>query len=382
VVSTASTDESGSTGDGSTDDGSIDESSSTGGGAVPVREEDAFDVAAVAAWLSDHAGIDGTPSVRQFPGGASNLTYLLSYDDRDLVLRRPPAGAKAKSAHDMFREYRIQSALRPVFGLVPAMVGFCDDPAVIGTDFYVMDKLDGTILRKDLPDGWAPSEADLSTLCRNAIDVLIDLHGVDPAAAGLEDLGRGEGYVGRQVAGWSRRFRAARTPDVGDYERVMAWLDEHQPADVGSCLIHNDYRFDNLVLAADDPLTVLGVLDWEMATRGDPLMDLGGALAYWVESTDDEFAQLFRRQPTNAPGMWKRADVVAYYGERTGLSVAPEQWQFYEVFGLFRFAVIAQQIYYRFFHGQTHNEVFAVFGDGSRYLEGRCLAAIESASLG
>jgi aminoglycoside phosphotransferase (APT) family kinase protein len=345
-----------------------------------VRDEDAFDVAAVAAWLSDHAGINGTPEVRQFPGGASNLTYLLSYDERELVLRRPPAGAKAKSAHDMGREYRIQSALKPVFGLVPAMVGFCDDPAVIGSDFYVMDKLGGTILRKDLPADWALSEADVSTLCRNAFDVLIDLHGVDPAAAGIEDLGRGEGYVGRQVAGWSKRFRAARTPDVGDYERVMSWLDEHQPADVGSCLIHNDYRFDNLVLAPDDPLQVIGVLDWEMATLGDPLMDLGGALAYWVEATDDDFAQLFRRQPTNAPGMWKRADVVAYYAERTGLSVTPEQWRFYEIFGLFRFAVIAQQIYYRYFHGQTHNEAYAAFGDGSRYLEGRCLAVIQKAT--
>jgi aminoglycoside phosphotransferase (APT) family kinase protein len=351
-------------------------SSTNDGDPGQVRAEDAFDVAAVATWLSEQAGIDGTPRVRQFPGGASNLTYLLSYDDLDLVLRRPPTGAKAKSAHDMAREYRIQSGLKPVFGLVPSMIGFCDDPAVIGTEFYVMERLDGTILRKELPEEWALSDADVSTLCRNAVDVLIGLHGVDPAAAGLEDLGRGEGYVARQVAGWSERFRAARTPDVGDYEAVMAWLSEHQPADVGSCLIHNDFRFDNLVLAPDDPLQVLGVLDWEMATIGDPLMDLGGTLTYWVESGDDAFAQSFRRQPTNAPGMWKRADVLAHYADRTGLAVGPEQWRFYEVFGLFRLAVIAQQIYYRYFHGQTHNKAYAAFGDGARYFEGRCLAVI------
>ena len=354
-------------------------STSTGhGGAGRVRDEDAFDVEAVAAWLADHAGIDGTPAVRQFPGGASNLTYLLSYDDLDLVLRRPPAGAKAKSAHDMGREYRIQSGLKPVFGLVPAMVGFCEDAGVIGSDFYVMERLEGTILRKDFPRDWSLSEAEISTLCRNAIDVLIDLHAVDPVAAGLEELSRGEGYVGRQVAGWSERFRTARTPDVGDYERVMGWLDEHQPADVGSCLIHNDFRFDNLVLAVDDPLRIEGVLDWEMATIGDPLMDLSGTLAYWVESSDDEFAQGFRRQPTTTPGMWKRADVLAHYADRTGRSVTPEQWRFYEVFALFRLAVIAQQIYYRYFHGQTHNDTFAEFGDGARYFEGRCLSLIDA----
>jgi len=368
-VSTGST-----TGDGSTTD------DVRAGDAGRVRDEDAFDVAAVATWLADHADIEGIPAVRQFPGGASNLTYLLSYPEQELILRRPPAGVKAKGAHDMGREYRIQSALKPVFGLVPEMIGFCDDESVLGSDFYVMEKLDGTILRRDLPPDLDLAEADVSVLCRNAVDVLIDLHGVDPVAAGLGDLGKGEGYVRRQVEGWSMRFRNAHTPDVGDYERVMTWLAEHQPGDVGSCLIHNDFRFDNLVLAREDPLSVTGVLDWEMATVGDPLMDLGGALAYWVEAGDDEFAQQFRRQPTNVPGMWKRAEVVDYYAERTGRAVTPEQWRFYAAFGQFRYAVIAQQIYYRYFHGQTHNELYAFFGDGSRYLEGRCLAVIDGDS--
>jgi aminoglycoside phosphotransferase (APT) family kinase protein len=346
----------------------------SGNPAREVREEDAFDVAAVAGWLAREAGVEGTPEVRQFPGGASNLTYLLTYPDRELILRRPPAGVKAKSAHDMGREYRIQSALGPVFGKVPAMVGFCEDPSVIGSEFYVMEKLEGTILRKDLPREWDVTPEEVSQLCRRAVDVLIELHGVSVSAAGLSDLGKGEGYVARQVGGWSRRYRAARTDDVGDGEAVMAWLAEHQPTDVGSCLIHNDFRFDNLVL--DDAREVIGVLDWEMATVGDPLMDLAGGLAYWVEAGDDETFQLFRRQPTTAPGMWTRAEVFDYYTSRTGLAVTPEEWRFYEVFGLFRLCVIMQQIYSRYFHGQTHNPDFAILGEAGRYLEGRCLAVI------
>jgi aminoglycoside phosphotransferase (APT) family kinase protein len=187
------------------------------------------------------------------------------------------------------------------------------------------------------------------------------------------------------VSGWSDRFRRARTDNVGDYEKVMAWLDEHQPADVATCVIHNDFRFDNVVLAPahePDPLRVVGVLDWEMATLGDPLMDLSGALAYWIQADDDEFFSEFRRQPTNLPGMLTRAEVVAEYTARSGLSVTPGQWTFYEVFGLFRLAVIAQQIYYRYHHGQTHNEAYARFLPITQYLEGRCERLIATGEAG
>lgn len=340
-----------------------------------LREEDAFDVVAAAAWLREHAAGDRTelaevPEVRQYGGGASNLTYLLRYPGRDLVLRRPPAGTKAAGAHDMAREFRLQAALHPVFPRVPRMVALCEDESVLGAPFYVMDRVPGTILRKELPAEL--SAQDASALCSHALDVLIELHGVDVQAAGLGALGRGSGYVERQVGGWSGRFRRARTEDVGDFEDVMAWLEAHRPDDVGSCLIHNDFRFDNLVLDADDPLQVVAVLDWELATVGDPLMDLGSALAYWVEPGDDDFLQAFRRQPTTAPGMWTRAQVVAAYGERTGRTVTAQQWLFYEVFGLFRVAVIAQQIHYRYVHGQTTNEAFATFGPVVGYLEARC----------
>ncbi|NUR07014.1 MAG: phosphotransferase family protein [Nocardioidaceae bacterium] len=327
-------------------------------------------------WLRAHGdGVpDGIPEVRQYPGGASNLTYLLCWPGRDLILRRPPAGVKAKSAHDMTREFTVQSRLAPVFPYVAGMVALCTDPDVIGSDFYVMDRLDGTILRRDLPPGLDLDADQARTLCRSFVDVLVELHAVDPAAAGLDELGKGSGYVARQVAGWSDRFRRARTDNVGDYERVMAWLDVQQPADVATCVIHNDFRLDNVVLAPDDPLQVVGVLDWEMATLGDPLMDLSGAMAYWIQADDDEMFQAFRRQPSQLPGMLTRQEVVDYYTARRGLTVTPEQWRFYEVFGLFRLGVIAQQIYYRYHHGQTHNEAYARFLPMVRYLEQRCEA--------
>jgi aminoglycoside phosphotransferase (APT) family kinase protein len=351
---------------------------------VEVREEDAFDVEAVAAWLRANATDvpDGTPQVRQFPGGASNLTYLLRYPSRDLILRRPPGGVKAKSAHDMRREFTIQSRLAPVFSYVPGMVAFCDDQDVIGSDFYVMERLEGTILRQDLPDGMSLTPHEARTLCTNFVDVLVELHSVDPVAAGLDDLGRGSGYVARQVGGWSDRYRKARTDNVGDYEEVMRWLDEHQPDDVATCVIHNDYRLDNAVLAADDPMRVLGVLDWEMATLGDPLMDLGGAMAYWIQPDDDEEYFAIRRQPSHLPGMLTRAELVEYYASRMNVEVTPEQWRFYEVFGLFRLGVIAQQIYYRYHHGQTTNEAYARFLPVVQYLDVRCRRLVDEAAGG
>jgi aminoglycoside phosphotransferase (APT) family kinase protein len=338
--------------------------------ARPVRTEDAFDVDAVTTWLQQHAdgpaGIEGTPEVRQFSGGASNLTYLLRYPARDLILRRAPRGTKARGAHDMHREYVIQSSLRDAFPYVARMVAFCDDDAVLGADFYAMDRIDGVIPRSEWPADVPLSADQARRLCLSAVDVLAELHAVDPGATGLTALGKGQGYVRRQVDGWSTRYRNARTDDVPDLEAVMQWLAEHQPDDVDTCVIHNDFKLDNLVLDPDDVTRVVGVLDWEMATLGDPLMDLAGSMAYWVEAGDSEEFQLMRRVPTHLPGMLTREEMVAAYAERTGRSVTPEQWRFYEVFGLFRLAVIAQQIYYRYVHGQTSNEAYAVFGPAVR----------------
>ena len=345
-------------------------------GARAVREEDAFDVPAVAAWLREHADpavraeLDGTPEVLQFSGGASNLTYLLRYPARDLILRRAPRGTKARGAHDMSREFRIQDQLKPVFPYVPAMVGFCDDEDVIGADFYVMERLDGIVPRGDAAAD-SLSAAQARQLCLNMIDVLVELHSVDPAEAGLESLGKGAGYVGRQVGGWSARYRNARTEDAPAFEDVMSWLAESQPEDVRTCVIHNDFKMDNLVFDRADPTKVVGVLDWEMATLGDPLMDLGGDLAFWVQADDDAEFQHFRRVPTHLPGMISRAEFVERYCERMGIDLTPEQWRFYEIFGLFRLAVISQQIYYRYFHKQTSNELFSLFGPAVHIAERR-----------
>lgn len=350
------------------------------GGAGPVREEDAFDVEAVRAWLADRGvRLTGDIEVRQFQGGASNLTYSLRTREADLILRRPPSGQKARGAHDMAREFRIQRALEEPFGLVPHMVALCEDESVIGSRFYLMQRLDGLIPRRELPPGAELDEAGVRRLCTHALDVLISLHRVDTGDPAIAALGKGTGYVRRQVEGWSTRFRNAHTPDVGDYEKVMAWLAAHQPDDVANCLIHNDFRFDNLVLDKADPTRIIGVLDWEMATLGDPLMDLGGTLAYWVGDDDDEFYRQFRRQPTHLPGMLRREEVVDYYCEAMGFDMTPARWRFYEVFGLFRLGVIAQQIHYRYFHRQTSNEAYAVFGPAAAYLEQRCLRIIGEA---
>jgi aminoglycoside phosphotransferase (APT) family kinase protein len=354
----------------------------------PVREEDAFDVSAVVAWLRGHAEVEvpeGVPEVRQFPGGASNLTYLLRWPPgvvgggRELILRRPPVGAKARGAHDMGREFLIQHALGSVYPYVAGMVGLCRDAAVLGSDFYLMEPLDGVILRRDLTVELEPDA--VSTLCEHAWEALVRLHEVDvDTVPELAGLGRGDGYVERQVAGWTERLSLAATDDLGDWGDITAWLDDCRPADSGRCLIHNDWRFDNLVLDPDDGLRVTGVLDWEMATVGDPLMDLGGALAYWIQRDDDAFFRDFRRQPTTVPGMWTRSQVVDWYCRRRGVSMTADRWRFYEAFGLFRLAVIIQQIWYRFAHGQTHNPAYAGFGAAVAYLEQRTRRVVSTGS--
>ncbi len=348
-----------------------------------VREEDAFDVATVAAWVREQApddlapDLEGEPRVRQFSGGASNLTYELAWPARSLVLRRPPHGALGGSAHNMRREHDLQAALAPVFGHVPRMVALCTDQTVLGADFYVMEKLEGTVLGRDVPEEVDLGPEAATRLCENALDVLVELHDVDVTRVpGLAALDRGDGYVERQVGQWTSRYRDARTPDVPDFEQVMDWLAQRVPADHPHTLIHNDFRLDNLVLAEDDPTRIVGVLDWELATVGDPLMDLGGSMAYWTQADDGEEAQRMRLQPTALPGMLTREQMVRRYCSARGITVTPQEWTFYEVFGHFRLAGIAQQIYHRYHHGHTTNPRFAAFGPMVHVLEGRCRALI------
>jgi len=245
----------------------------------------------------------------------------------------------------------------------------------MGCDFYVMERIEGIIPRANLPREVRLTPEQNRRLCHAVIDKLIELHQVDHVAAGLSHLGKGAGYVQRQIGGWSKRYVASRTWNVPRWGHVMDWLRANMPGDVATVVIHNDFRFDNLVLDPSDPMRIIGVLDWEMATLGDPLMDLGNSLAYWVEAGDDRLGRSLRRQPTNLPGMLTRREVVDYYCDR--MEQRPESWAFYEVYGLFRLAVIVQQIYYRYHHRQTRNPAFRNFWLANHYLHWRSRRALK-----
>jgi aminoglycoside phosphotransferase (APT) family kinase protein len=301
--------------------------------------------------------LTGKLEITQFPRGYSNLTYLLTIGDTELVLRRPPIGTKAKTAHDMSREFRMLSALRPVFPYCPKPILYSEDLSVMGSSFYVMERIKGIILRREQPSGIKFTPQQIDELCRKLVDVHVELHSIDYRAVGLMDYTKPEGYVQRQVEGWSRRYRAARTPDAPDCETVMQWLAASLPPDTTKpTVVHNDFRFDNAVLDENDPMKIIGVLDWEMATVGDPLMDLGNSLAYWVQNDDPPEMQLMRLTPVDLQGLFTRKEIVRYYGEKSGRAV--DDMHYYYCFGLFRLAVIAQQIYYRYYHGQTKDERF------------------------
>lgn len=302
-------------------------------------------------------GLEGDLEILQFPSGFSNLTYLLTVGDREMVLRRPPVGSKPKSGHDMKREFTVLSALQTAFPYCPVPIALCEDESILGAPFYVMQRLRGTIVRSDLPRGLELSPEEIGALFDRVVGVHAELHLVDPARVGLQDFGRPDGYAGRQVGGWSERFRRSRTPNVPDGERVMEWLTSEIPADPDrTSLIHNDFRLDNLVLDSADPLRIVGVLDWEMATLGDPLMDLGASLAYWVEAGDPPEMHALRMMPTHLDGAPTRREVVERYAKISGSDVGA--FDFYYCYGLFRLAGIIQQIYYRSYHGQTQDERF------------------------
>jgi aminoglycoside phosphotransferase (APT) family kinase protein len=273
------------------------------------------------------------------------------------VLRRPPFGANIKSAHDMAREYQILSRLYPVWDKVPRPVLYCDDEAVIGAPFYLMERVNGVILRPRMPEEMIPPPAIMAGIADGLIDTLVELHALDYRAAGLADFGRPEGYVERQIKGWTQRYHRAKTDEIPEMEQVAEWLNVHVPVESTASIIHNDYKYDNLVLDADDWTRVIAVLDWEMATLGDPLMDLGTSIAYWVDPGDPEVMQQLRLSPTNLPGNPSRAEVVERYAARSGRDVS--NIVFYYTYGLFKVAVIVQQIYYRYRKGHTKDPRFA-----------------------
>jgi aminoglycoside phosphotransferase (APT) family kinase protein len=329
-----------------------------------VRQGEELDLRAVERFLkSTIPGLSGELLVEQFPSGFSNLTYLIKVGDTDLVLRRPPFGRKAKTAHDMGREYRILKVLNPVFPYCPKPLVYTDDESIMGCPFYVMERIKGIIIRKAVPEGLNLSPVQVRTLCETLMDVQYELHSIDYTAIGLEGLGKPDGYVKRQVEGWSERYRAARTPDAPTFDSFMQWLKDNMPQDYPKPgIIHNDYKLDNVVLDPQDPTKIIGVLDWEMATIGDPIMDLGCSLGYWVHPSDSANVKAASMMPVDMPGLPTRDELLQRYSMRSGVQIA--NFDYYYCFGVFRIAVILQQIYYRYYHGQTKDERFKmlIFG--------------------
>ncbi|MEZ4678161.1 MAG: phosphotransferase family protein [Caldilineaceae bacterium] len=326
-----------------------------------IRQGEELDRQALAAYLAAQLpDIQGTLQIAQFPSGYSNLTYALQIGETQLVLRRPPFGANIRSAHDMGREYRVLSGLRRVTDKVPKPLLYCEDEAVLGAPFYVMERVRGLILRaKSMSMPQLTSQLTpllMRQLSMAAIDMLAEIHGLDFVAAGLSELGRPEGYVERQIRGWQRRYQNVETEPLPALAEVTSWLEHHLPSEHASALIHNDFKYDNLVLDPSDPTRIIAVLDWEMCTLGDPLMDLGTTLGYWIEATDPP-ALIDMFGLTALPGNAHRGELVDRYIEKSGRAV-PDPL-FYYVYGLFKIAVIIQQIYFRYRQGTTQDPRFA-----------------------
>jgi aminoglycoside phosphotransferase (APT) family kinase protein len=323
-----------------------------------VRPGEELDLAKLEPFLRNHFPVEAGPLVvRQFPSGHSNLTYCVLLGAREFVLRRPPFGSKVKSAHDMGREFRVLSKLHSTYLPAPNVLLYCDDDSILGAPFYIMEPIRGIILRRNLPPGLVFSAETARRLSESFLDNLAFLHSLDYAAIGLADLGKPQGYLDRQVRGWTERYYGAKTHEYPEVEKISAWMAEHIPSTSGATLIHNDYKYDNLVLDPGNLTKIVGVLDWEMCTIGDPLSDLGTALAYWVDAQDPEDLQKIRWGPTTVPGSMTRAQLLERYALATGRDVSG--MDFYLTFARFKIAVIIQQIYYRYHSGLTKDERFA-----------------------
>ncbi|HEU4732036.1 MAG TPA: phosphotransferase family protein [Kofleriaceae bacterium] len=337
-----------------------------------IRHGEELDLAKLAAYLEQQFG-PGAVSVSQFPGGHSNLTYLVRHGDREYVLRRPPFGNKVKSAHDMGREFTVLTKLSAVYDRAPRPYAYEPTGDVLGAPFYLMERRRGVVLRKDLPADLVNDHPRVRRVCEHLVDALVDLHAVDYKAAGLGDFGKPAGYIERQVTGWTKRYADSQTDDIPAVTESAAWLAAHMPAEVAPALIHNDFKFDNVIF---DPSLerITGVLDWEMATVGDPLMDLGTSLSYWAEATDSQAYHQLPFGPTSEPGMMTRTDFAERYLERSGRQA--QNLVFYYAFGLFKTAVVLQQIYARWKKGTTSDPRFAHLIFGVRMLSEQARTAI------
>ncbi|MFZ0771491.1 MAG: phosphotransferase family protein [Candidatus Sulfotelmatobacter sp.] len=322
-----------------------------------VRAGEELDLARLRPFLLQHFDQSGPVSVEQFPSGHSNLTYLVRLGSREVVLRRPPFGSKVRSAHDMAREYRVLSKLHHAYPVAPKAILYCDDLSILNAPFYLMEPIRGMIVRRDPPRGVPFSPETARRLSEAFVDNLVRLHRLDYTAIGLADLGKPQGYLERQVKGWIERYHNSKTHDLPEVKRISAWLIARMPASHSTALIHNDYKYDNVALDPGDATKIVGVLDWEMCTLGDPLTDLGTALAYWTDPHDPRELQEVRSAPTTQPGTLTRAQLVERYASAIGYD--PGDLCFYLTFARFKVAVIIQQIYYRYAQGLTQDDRFA-----------------------
>jgi aminoglycoside phosphotransferase (APT) family kinase protein len=334
----------------------------------------------LAAYLQEKLSTPGASlQVQQFPSGHSNLTYLLTLGDQELVLRRPPFGSKVKNAHDMSREFTILQKLSGLGAKVPRPLLLCEDEALMGAKFYVMERVKGVIIRKTPPPGIELTPALATSLSEAFVDALVELHSIDYKACGLESFGNPEGFVQRQVSGWSKRYLDAKTEEVQEMEALMQWFPANLPPSPPGTIIHNDYKYDNLVLDPNDITKIIAILDWEMSALGDPLMDLGTMLCYWVESTDPKPLQDVGFGPTAVPGSFTRPQLVERYEQKSGRDLS--HVLFYYSFGLFKTAVVVQQIYYRFKQGLTRDPRFAHFHHITKLMAQQATQALSRGGL-
>jgi aminoglycoside phosphotransferase (APT) family kinase protein len=324
--------------------------------------------------------LDGPIQVQQFPSGHSNLTYLLTCGDRELILRRPPFGANIQSGHDMAREHRTLSALYPHWGKIPRPVAYCDDAMLIGAPFFIMERMHGVILRQPEQSGVHVDAGIMNAISEALVATLAELHAIDVERTGLRQLGHPEGYVQRQVNGWIRRYLKASTDDLPGMDKAASWMSENIPSSKKVSLIHNDFKYDNLVLQPGDLSEVRAVLDWEMATVGDPLMDLGTTLAYWPQEGDPELVKGLPFGLTLVEGNLTREQVVNRYAEHTGTDVS--EILFYYVFGLYKVAAIGQQIYARYKKGHSKDKRFEMLIHAVILLSEMAARAIDRKSIG
>ena len=347
---------------------------------IEVRADERLDKDRLLNFLDDHFDeLEGPMEISQFPSGRSNLTYLLAFPSRHFVLRRPPHGTKAKSAHDMLREFTFMRALKPQFDTVPEVYLHCAETHIMGSEFFVMEAVPGELIHEAIPTTWNWNAEKTRAFCSSFWDRMIELHSLDLNSLELGGYARPSGYVERQVTGWNRRYANAQTPDAPDCGTIMDWLTASMPKEEEAAVLHNDFRIDNVILDASNPMEVRAVLDWEMAAVGNPLMDLGNSLAYWTEQADGQAALQAASQPSACEGMFSRQEVIHYYGSKTGRDVS--QFRFYYVSGLFRLAAIIQQIYYRYYHGQTTDTRFDGWVREVWRLSDRCQKIIDGAQF-